>query len=124
MTSFLIDESDAIKNMEIVDHHVRLQNDIAADHIINEIENKTFPYVPLDEGYLQDSFYTKITSPTPVFQADMFYSMLSNKYFDYAEVQHEVDFNHPLKGEIYYMKKGIAKVDELALYAYHISKAL
>jgi len=124
MISVLLDTSDSEEKMSNVDHLVQLQTDIAADHLIEKVEHETFPYVPLKHGYLQDSFQSKILSPTPHFQADLWYSALSNKGFDYAEKQHEFEFDHPLKGIDHYMTKGTAAVFEEDILAAHIRKVL
>lgn len=124
MSSVLIDSSDMKEKMSEIDHLIAIHDDIAADHIQEEVENKTFPYVPLKDGYLQDSFHSKVVNIPPYLEMDLWYSSFSNNYYDYAAYQHEEFLHHPLKGTDHYMIKGISHVNVEALYAYHISKVL
>lgn len=120
----LFDYSDAEEKMTGIDQLIRIRDEVAADHLEEEVERKTFPYVPFKHGYLQDSFYSKQVSSSPRLQLDLFYSSVANNYYDYAARQHEEKFNHPLKGTDHYMLKGTRDVKVEAIYAHHISQVL
>lgn len=118
------DKSDMEQKMSNIDQLIQMQTDIAGDHITEQIELMTFPYVPYREGYLQDSFHAEETGNTPVLQMDMMYDAYSNKGFDYARVQHEKILHHPKKGTDHYLIKGMSHVNVEQLYAFHLSKVL
>jgi hypothetical protein len=125
MNSYLLfDVSDAKEKMEGIDRLIAIQDNIAADHIVEEVERKTFPYVPLRLGYLEGGFSSKQVSVYPTIQIDMIYSAIANNYYDYAQRQHEEEFTHIRKGTDHYMLKGTREVNAEAIYAHHISKVL
>lgn len=125
MDSYLqLDSSDMEEKMTGIDHLIAIRDIVAADHLEEETERKTFPYVPLKQGYLQDGFYSEQVTNYPFLQLDLFYSAIANNYYDYAARQHEEIFNHPLKGTDHYMLRGTREVDVEGIYAYHISQVL
>lgn len=124
MTSVLVDYSDAEEKMTGIDRLISIHDNIAADHLEEEVERKTFPYVPRKDGYLEGSFRSKQISTPPHLQLDMIYSSIANNYYDYAARQHEEIFDHPLKGTDHYMLKGTRDADVEGIYAYHISQVL
>ena len=124
MTSVLLDYSDMEKRMGEIDHLIKIHDEIAADHISEEVETKTFPFVPLKHGYLQGGFQRKKVSSSPNLQMDMIYSAIANNYYDYAARQHEKIFDHPIKGVDHYMLRGTEQVNIESIYAYHISQVL
>jgi hypothetical protein len=125
MSSYvLLDASDMEEKMTEIDRLIVIHDSIAADHISEEIERKTFPYVPLKFGYLQDGFHRKQVSQSHNLQMDIWYSAIGNNYYDYAAIQHDVQFDHPIKGRDHYMEFGIRDTDIEGLYAYHVSHVL
>lgn len=118
------DASDHIATMENLITMVNVRTEIAGDEVAEETERKTFPYVPLKHGYLQGSFKFKVNSHAPVLDLEMSYSAIANNYFDYAEIQHERNFNHPIKGQPHYMMKGYGQVNVNAIYGKQIRSVL
>lgn len=124
MALIQFDKSNMEVNMSNLDQMVQMQTDIAADHITEQTEKMTFPYVPLKWGYLQDGFHTEQRSNTPKLQIDMMYDAYSNQGFDYAYIQHEKNLHHPKKGIDHYLTRGMSQINVEQLYAFHISKVL
>lgn len=75
------------------------------------VKDKTTPYVPLDKGYLEDSYEQRIYTQSSSISLDLGYHVKSNPYsrgYDYSYVQHErEDFHHPKRGTAKYLDKGI-----------------
>lgn len=132
MALLLLDKSDMEVQMSNLDQRVQMQTDIAGDHISDETEKMTFPYVPEEQHYLVAGFTSKVITNTPRLQIDMMYDAYSNRGFNYAEIQHKKALNHfgPEKKYIkpgatdHYMTKGLSHVNVEQLYAFHISKVL
>ena len=71
----------------------------------------TIHRVPLDKGFLESSFfeYSNIVSEYPLFELKIEMTGIDNPDadgWDYALYQYENDLNHPIKGEMYYLKNG------------------
>ena len=62
------------------------------------VEQMTFPLVPYDRGYLEDSFSFEVNMEPPTAKLEVKYSSVSEGGFDYAEIQHEnMLFRHPVR---------------------------
>lgn len=138
--TLIIDASDMKAKAEHVGLLVNVQTEIAGDHISEETEKRTQPFVPFEFGYLEGSFKavkeigTAFTSPTgfSLLTMDMTYSAKSNKGYDYAAIQHEVPFNHYHPGRIvvksqasdHYLSKGFGRVPVADIWAMHLRRAL
>lgn len=80
-------------------------------NIASYVENETRPLVPLREGDLESSYKWSIRESTGFFELEMGYSVFDNG-FDYAIIQHEKDFDHPIRGEQFYLLKGFSQAEE------------
>jgi len=122
---FKIDASDMHKTMVNLDQNVIYhQTIIAADDIKNKTEEMTFPLVPLDLGYLEGGFKASVKSYPPLLQMDMIYSAIDNSGYDYAEIQHEVSFRHPKKGQKKYLMVGFGRIRVDDIWASYLSRVL
>lgn len=65
------------------------------------------PYVPYRIGALEDSFNWRIVSGGDFVELNFYYSVVTKAGFDYAFIQHEKDFYHPIKGTSKYVVHGI-----------------
>lgn len=76
-------------------------------HIIKE---HTYLKVPFDEGYLVEGFnqQLQVRSGT-IYQIKVTYSAETNPFtdFDYAYIQEVKDYNHPKRGQQYYLRDGM-----------------
>lgn len=124
MARLTLDLTDHIEKMENLVTMVNVRTEVAGDEIAEDVERKTFPFVPLKHGYLQGGYKYNRTSPAPVLRLEMSYSAIANNYFDYAEIQHEKDFHHPIKGQAHYMMKGYGRVNVNAIYSGQIRAVL
>lgn len=74
------------------------------------INANTYMRVPLDTGRLQESFHWDLREESPDrIVVDVIYDAEDPKTgFHYAEIQHQnTHFNHPKRGEAFYLYKGI-----------------
>lgn len=120
MAFIRMDSQDFFKRKQVIQLNINLQTEIAGDHITDLWEEKSFPYVPRREGYLEGSYTKTLKSYAPRLLITAMYSALSNRGFDYALIQHEVPFSHPRKGEVRYFGKGIDKVNVLNIWGSRI----
>lgn len=78
-----------------------------------EIHTIIKPLVPYEYGYLEDGFEDDVTLFEDGAWLDIEYSGRRNpearrKNYDYALIQHEnTSFNHPIKGQAFYLEKGL-----------------
>lgn len=73
--------------------------------------------VPLDTGRLEESFHWKLVEDSPdKVVVNVIYDAVDPKTgFHYAEIQHQnVTFNHPKRGEAFYLYKGIQASKSMA----------
>ena len=56
--------------------------------------------------------------------SDYFVVKIGNNYYDYAAIQHDVQFDHPIKGIDHYLELGIRDTDIEGLYVCHVSQVL
>jgi|GEM_PF-6461946 hypothetical protein len=78
------------------------------------IKTKTTPYVPLDKGYLEESYEQIIYTLTNLYKMEFGYSVQNNPWsrgYDYSWIQHEKQFNHPKRGTWKYLEKGITSAE-------------
>lgn len=71
------------------------------------LEMNTREYVPLRTGELEDSFRWSINSTSKFVELNVGYSAISDNGFEYSVIQHEKEFNHPLRGTDHYLADGI-----------------
>ena len=72
------------------------------------IEQNTLPYVPLDTSDLEQSFeFQYLESGYNIFLMVGYDAVDENNDYHYAQIQHEKDFNHPRRGEQFYLTQGI-----------------
>lgn len=74
------------------------------------IKETTTPYIPLDKGYLEESYQQRIYTLLDQIILDFGYSVRDNprsKGYDYSWIQHEKQFKHPKRGTWKYLDKGI-----------------
>lgn len=72
------------------------------------IEQNTLPYVPLDTSDLEQSFeFQYLESGYNIFLMVGYDAVDENNGYHYAQIQHEKDFNHPRRGEQFYLTQGI-----------------
>lgn len=93
--------------------NVRMMSDVLQD-IRQIIWEDTSEMIPLEWGYLENSFFShsQIISDYPFFELRIHMTGIDNpkaKGWDYAEIQYTEDFNHPIKGEQFYLEKGFEK---------------
>lgn len=88
--------------------HVMRQTLINIAHLV---ENETQWRVPLKTSRLEHSYRWNIIESTGFIEVEMGYSAL-DKGFDYAIIQHEEDFSHPIRGEQFYLLKGFSQAEE------------
>lgn len=136
----IVDASNMAERMTAIDQLIAMQTDIAGDHIAEEDERHTFPYVPAEQHYLENTFeavqnigsgFTS-SSGLGIFSLIMTYDAVSNKGFHYGEMQHELRLNHfgPEKKFIkpgavdHFMLKGTAEVDALVIWGAHLASVL
>ena len=107
-------ELDATKFIEWYDHSIAGVNQIKEKfyELSAIIEVFTRPLVPLEKGYLENSFQEFVEVDGPVLEMKVRYSGEDNIYsrgYDYAYIQHIGNFNHPIRGEQFYLKKGMER---------------
>lgn len=75
------------------------------------VKEKTTPYVPLDKGYLEESYEQRIYTLSSSISLNLGYHVKNNPYsrgYDYSYIQHErEDFHHPKRGTAKYLDKGL-----------------
>jgi hypothetical protein len=72
------------------------------------IEQNTLPYVPLDTSDLEQSFeFQYLENGYNIFLMVGYDAEDEDNGFHYAQIQHEKNFNHPRRGEQFYLQKGI-----------------
>lgn len=110
MTSFRVDTSkfDAwVNNARRNVRETSLSSLIESGRII---ETQASHRVPFEFGYLEKSFRQAIFDTYPKVVLEFGYSVLDNpksQGFDYALDQHETAYNHPIRGQMYYLKDTI-----------------
>lgn len=89
------------------------------------IRANTNQRVPLDTGRLESSFFYEIVENTSQFiQVEVGYSIEKGMHpentgfvdsnFDYAYYQHQGNFNHPKRGEQFYLMNGVHASEDMA----------
>lgn len=86
---------------------VRMMKDTLLE-VSRLIENTTNPLVPYRTGLLESSYLEAPVSDYPLIEVEIGYSVASvGGGWDYAHIQHEKNFNHPRRGTMRYLYKGI-----------------
>ena len=80
--------------------------------IAHLVELNTKDKVPFRTGALEHSYKWNIHESSNFIELEMGYSSLSPKGFDYAYIQHEANFNHPIRGEQWYLFKGFSQAED------------
>jgi len=91
------DFSNMLQKKEQIQLRIIHETEITGDELAEEIEEHTYPYVPFLHGYLEGSFTAKMLTPVPLLRMEVQYSAISNDYFDYAEPQHNKNYDHPVR---------------------------
>lgn len=86
----------------LVSHIISSLNNVA--HII---ENQTQDKVPFRRGDLEHSFSWNIHDNSDFVELEVGYSSIAPDNYDYAYAQHEIEYNHPIKGQSHYLIDGI-----------------
>jgi hypothetical protein len=82
-----------------------------AGHIIKE---HTYLKVPFDEGYLVEGFGQRLRTKSGAFyELNVYFSAEANPFtdYDYAYIQEIMPYNHPKRGEQFYLGKGMKKAE-------------
>ena len=98
-SKYTIDGSDAISKLGEARTAGMSMASASLSDLAEEVERVTFPLVPFDRGYLEDSFtYTSSKARFPMLGVEMWYSVEDVDGYDYAAIQHEEkDFYHPIR---------------------------
>jgi hypothetical protein len=93
------------------------ETEISGNELSEMVENATYPYVPFLHGSLEESFTSRIITPVLLLRIKVQYSAISNNYFDYADPQHEEDYEHIArkpgkKPQRFFLRKGMFEVQQ------------
>lgn len=80
--------------------------------IAHLVELNTKDKVPFRTGALEHSYNWNIHESSNFIELEMGYSSLAPNGYDYAYIQHEENFNHPIRGEQFYLLKGFSQSEE------------
>jgi len=121
--SIVFDPSDMIKRMGLIDSLVDAQTRIAGESINRRVRSETTPQVPLRRGWLERSYRATYKGYNPL-QLDITYSAKSKEGYDYAEIQHEHNFHHPIRGTDHYLLKGFMQSRPVDVWRSHLERVL
>ena len=76
------------------------------------VENESQWRVPFRIGALEHSYKWNIVEDSNFIEVEMGYSSIAPNGFDYALIQHEKDFNHPIRGEQFYLLTGFTQASD------------
>lgn len=108
MISFTVDSSKFQEWVEITLNNFPLMVQTMID-VATLIESNTQWRVPLETGRLEQSFKYVVTEKTSDFvEVELGYDATDPRdNYMYAEYQHEHRLRHPIRGEAFYLFKGI-----------------
>ena len=76
------------------------------------VENNTQDLVPFRTGALEHSFKWNVYNSADWVEVEMGYSSIAPDNYDYAFAQHEVNYNHLIKGQWHYLDEGLTASEE------------
>lgn len=109
-----LNKEDFQKDLQKIDKSMRILAVSEVSQAGHTIKEHTYLKVPFDEGYLVEGFgQTLKTRSGSFYELNFYFSAQANPFteYDYAYIQDVMPYNHPKRGEQFFMEHGIKEAE-------------